>query len=97
MAWKLNEQKCATFNRLNKDGTVCNACIKVCPWTRPVKWHHNLVRLSVIKFRAARIFAIMADNILGRGKLHKESRNEKWWFDLEEVNGRLRIPNDASN
>jgi len=90
--WKLNEQRCASFSILNKKGTICNRCIKVCPWTKPTTWPHNLVRWSVERSSLARRLAIKADQILGPGKANEK---EKWWFDLEEVNGVLRIPNTA--
>ena len=34
-------------------------------------------------------FLIKMDGIMGYGKQHKEN---KWWFDLEEVDGILQIP-----
>ena len=37
----------------------------------------------------ARRFAIRADHIFSRGRANEK---EKWWFDLEEVNGLLRVP-----
>jgi len=45
--WKLDEQRCASFSLLNKNGTICNTCVKVCPWSNPTTWPHNLVRRAV--------------------------------------------------
>jgi hypothetical protein len=28
-------------------GTICNTCAKVCPWSRPNTWPHNLVRWAI--------------------------------------------------
>jgi ferredoxin len=47
--WKLDTRKCATFSILNKYGTICNTCGKVCPWTRPVGRPLNAVRWAVQK------------------------------------------------
>jgi hypothetical protein len=37
----------------------------------------------------ARRIAVWGDDLFGYGKPRPE---EKWWFDLEEVDGVLRIP-----
>jgi hypothetical protein len=37
----------------------------------------------------ARSISVHADDLLGYGKPHPE---EKWWFDLEDVDGTFRIP-----
>lgn len=87
--WKLNEQRCASFCLLNQRGTFCGKCVKVCPWSRPYVWQHNLVRWAVDHSSLARKFAIKADTILGYGKAQEE---EKWWFDLEEVDGIVGLP-----
>ena len=87
--WKLNEQRCISFSMLDKRGTICNRCVKVCPWTKPTTWPHNLVRWAVQRSRLARRTAVRADQLLGSDKANE---NEKWWFDLEEVDGVLRIP-----
>jgi len=92
--WKLDERRCASFSILNQKGTFCNTCIKVCPWTRPHTWPHNLVRWAVEHSSLARRIAIKTDTIRGREKTEEE---EKWWFDLEEVDGILRIPPTKSN
>ena len=87
--WKLDEQRCASFCLSNQKGSFCARCIKVCPWTRPYTWPHNLVRRAVEHFSPARKIAIKADSILGYGKEHEA---EKWWFDLEEIDGILTFP-----
>lgn len=88
-SWKLDEQRCTSFSLLNQKGTICNNCIRVCPWTKPYAWPHNFVRWAVEHSSLARRVTIKADNILGYGKAIEK---EKWWFDLEEVDGFLRIP-----
>jgi reductive dehalogenase len=77
--WKLDEQRCASYSVSNKKGTICGLCVKVCPWTRPFTWPHNLVRWAVQRSGLARRLAIKSSNMLGHGKIKEEG---KWWFDL---------------
>ena len=84
LAWKLDEERCARFFISNPNGSGCNVCVKVCPWTRPVSWNHNIVRWSVEHSRLARKIAIKADSLL---KGHRTGHSErKWWFDHEKGN-----------
>jgi len=76
--WKLDEKRCASFNILNKTGTICNNCVKVCPWTRPDAWQHNLVRWGVTHSSVARRIAVKADNIWQDHR--KAHTKNKWWF-----------------
>jgi len=80
--WKLDTKRCASFNFTNKNGTMCNRCVKSCPWTNPPTWPHNLVRNTVMHSRLAQRIAIQAARLLKPGKGHPE---EKWWFDMEYV------------
>lgn len=80
--WKLNTKRCASFNFTNKNGTMCNRCVKSCPWTNPTTWPHNLVRKVVMHSRLAQRTAIRAAYLLNPGKGHPE---QKWWFDMEYV------------
>ena len=89
--WKLDEQRCHSFRVLNKKGTYCGRCIKVCPWTKPYGRSHNVVRWAVQHSGLARRIATRASRILGPDKARY---NDKWWFNLEEVEGSLRIPQD---
>jgi len=78
--WKLDTKRCASFNFTNKKGTMCNRCVKSCPWTRPTTATHNLVRSLVTRSRAAQRIAIRAEALLEPGKDHP---GEQWWFDME--------------
>lgn len=82
--WKLDTKRCASFNFTNKNGTMCNRCVKSCPWTRPLTWPNNLVRAVVIRSRLAQRLSIRAAHLLGTGQDHPE---DKWWFDIEDVGG----------
>jgi reductive dehalogenase len=80
--WKLNTRNCASFNFTNKNGTMCNRCVKSCPWSNPNTWPHNLVRTLVMHSRLAQQIAIRIAYLLDTGKDHPE---DKWWFDMEYV------------
>lgn len=80
--WKLNTQRCASFNFTNKKGTMCNACVKSCPWSNPSTWPHDLVRGLVMNVPFTRKFAIKAARLLG---MNQPIPEEKWWFDMEYI------------
>ena len=84
--WKLDTRRCASFNFTNKNGTMCNRCVKSCPWTQPTTWPHNLVRGMVTRSRLAQRIAVRSAHLLGTGKDHP---GDKWWFDLEYVDDQL--------
>jgi ferredoxin len=85
--WKLDEKSCASFCSARKKGTMCVTCAKVCPWSRPNTWDHNLVRWAVQRSSLARRATIKADDIW-RGHRH-EHPEKKWWFDLVDRKGVL--------
>jgi epoxyqueuosine reductase len=85
--WKLDTKRCASFNFTNSHGTMCNRCVKSCPWTSPPTWQHNLVRGTVIRSRLAQRVAIRAAPLLKSGEADP---GKTWWFDLEYVGGAIR-------
>jgi len=85
--WKLDTRRCASFNFTNKKGTMCNRCVKSCPWTNPPTWPHNIVRSMVMHSRLAQLIAIRAARLLELGEDHPD---DKWWFDVEYVNDVLK-------
>jgi epoxyqueuosine reductase len=85
--WKLNTKRCASFNFTNKTGTMCNRCVKSCPWTNPPTRAHNLVRSLVSRSRPAQRIAIRAAALLEPGKHYPA---EQWWFNMEYVDGVIR-------
>ena len=80
--WKLDTRRCASFNFTNKNGTMCNTCVKSCPWSNPSTWSHNLVRGLVMDFPFTRKLAIRAAQVLKTDMTFPE---KKWWFDMEYV------------
>jgi reductive dehalogenase len=86
--WKLDTERCASFNFTNKNGTMCNRCVKACPWSNPPTWSHNLVRGLVTRFRLAQSIAIRASYLTGIGKHYPE---DQWWFDIAYEDEELTI------
>ncbi|MEW5720627.1 MAG: reductive dehalogenase [Chloroflexota bacterium] len=88
--WKLNTPRCASFNFTNKRGTMCNRCVKSCPWSQPTTRPHNLVRAIVMRSRLTHPLAIRAARALKLGNDHPKA---KWWFDLEYVGEQIEMRN----
>jgi ferredoxin len=96
MTWLLDAKKCAIHNSLNKVGSVCGHCTRICPWNRPNSdpsdfkgWDGDIRKLIAdVDARAAYL----------RQHRFRDEREDthKWWFDLEEVDGRLIIPKSTS-
>ncbi|MBN1451512.1 MAG: 4Fe-4S dicluster domain-containing protein [Anaerolineales bacterium] len=86
--WKLNVKRCASFNFTNKNGTMCNRCVKSCPWTNPPTWPHDLVRTMVMHSRLAQRIAIRAAYLLDPGKGRPD---HKWWFDMEYIEDVIQL------
>lgn len=84
--WKLDTQRCASFNFTNKKGTMCNRCVKSCPWSHPTTWPNNLVRTLAMRSAIAQRIAIRAAYLLKPGEDHPK---KKWWFDMEYVDDEI--------
>jgi reductive dehalogenase len=78
--WKLNEQRCASYSVSNKNGTICNLCVKVCPWTRLLTWKQNLFRWAVGRSSFTRKLALRS---IKRPIRSGPRQDKKWWFDLQ--------------
>ena len=87
--WPNNVEKCTAMRVGNKHGASCGTCIKVCPWNKPFTPFHRSVMWVMRNFPFSRRFAVWGDDLLGYGKPEDEY---KWWYDLEDVDGVLRIP-----
>ncbi len=87
--WELDVERCTKFRITNQNGDFCGRCIKVCPWNKPKGWLHDRVRWMVLHTPWLDKSLIKMDDIMGYGKQHQEN---KWWFDLEQVDGILQIP-----
>ncbi|MCX7839526.1 MAG: reductive dehalogenase [Anaerolineae bacterium] len=86
--WKLDVRRCASFNFTNRNGTMCNRCVKSCPWSQPTTWQHNLVRALVMRSRWIHPLAIRSARALKLGNAHPK---DKWWFDMEYVGDEIKM------
>ncbi len=92
--WHTDIEKCTAMRVGNQKGSGCGTCIKVCPANKPYTLFHRAVGWAVRNFSFARSIAVWADDLLGYGKPRYD---KKWWFDLEDVDGILRIPEKKKN
>ena len=89
--WPLDVQKCTNMRVGNQNGSGCGTCMKSCPWNKPFTPFHRSIMWTMRHFPFARRFAVWGDDLMGYGKPKPE---DKWWFDLEDVNGEFIIPSD---
>ena len=87
--WHFNAEQCSKYRVINPRGSACGRCIKVCPWNKPQGRTHDLVRWMVRRTPALDKFIVKMDDIWGYGRA---DRRFKWWLDLEDVNGVLKVP-----
>jgi len=87
--WEFNAEQCSKFRVTNQKGAVCGRCIKVCPWNKPKGWAHDVVRWMVRHIPVMDRPIVKMDDIWGYGK---QDIYDKWWFDLEYLDGVLSIP-----
>jgi reductive dehalogenase len=87
--WPLDVEKCTAMRVGNKRGSGCGTCVKVCPWNKPYTPFHRAVGWAIRHSSFGRTLATWGDDFMGYGKPDLEN---KWWFDLEEAEGELRIP-----
>lgn len=90
--WRFDAERCSKFRATNPHGSSCGRCIKVCPWNKPKGWSHDVVRYTVKHFPFLNSSIVKMDDIWGYGK---QDKNYKWWFDLEEVDGAIKIPDKS--
>jgi reductive dehalogenase len=87
--WQADIEKCTGMRVGNPKGSGCGTCVKVCPWNKPYTLPHRAVNWAVRHSGIARGIAMRADDLMGYGRPKPET---KWWFDLEDVDGKLQIP-----
>lgn len=80
--WKLDTRRCGSYNFTNRNGTMCNTCVKSCPWSNPSTFPHNLIRKLIIDMPFTRPLAIKIAEVLGERMTSPEN---KWWRDMEYV------------
>jgi 3-chloro-4-hydroxyphenylacetate reductive dehalogenase len=87
--WNNDVDNCTKQRIGNKFGAGCGVCINVCPWNKPFTPFHRMVMWTMRNIPAARRFGIWGDDLMGYGKPKPDN---KWWLDLEDVDGTLQIP-----
>lgn len=92
--WPTDVRRCTSMRVGNQRGSSCGTCIKVCPWNKPYTPFHRAVSWAMRNVPLARNFGIWGDDLMGYGKPDPKL---KWWLDLEDVEGTLRVPNKKQN
>ena len=94
--WKLDSRACSDFDVLNKEGCVCGRCTKVCPWHRPKSeprdfenWDGNLKDLHKGVNEQRKL-------VIENNYVDPSENTDKWWFELDEVEDRLVIPDEKN-
>jgi reductive dehalogenase len=87
--WQFDAERCTKFRVTNQNGASCGRCIKVCPWNKPQGWSHDAVRWMVKNTPFMNRAIIRMDTLMGYSKADPR---DKWWFDLEEVDGKYQKP-----
>ena len=91
--WRFDADRCSKYRVSNQAGSSCGRCIKFCPWNRPEGPTLDLVRWVARHAPFLAGLLVKIDNVRGYGK---QDERYKWWLDLEEVDGALRIPRKYS-
>ena len=87
--WDNSVEKCTAMRVGNQLGSGCGTCIKVCPWNKPYTPFHRAINWTMRNISPLRRAGIWADDLFGYGK---PNENQKWWLDLEQVDGVLQVP-----
>jgi reductive dehalogenase len=90
--WPNDVENCTAQRVGNKEGAGCGVCVAVCPWNKPYTPFHRFVGWTMRNIPVARRFAAWGDEFMGYVKPKLE---HKWWFDLEDVDGVLTVPEHA--
>jgi len=87
--YELDVKNCTRMRVGNPAGASCGRCIKVCPWNKPYEGIHRLIEWTLERVYLAYRFSVWMDDLLGYGRQHVE---DKWWYDLEGVEGIFQAP-----
>jgi reductive dehalogenase len=87
--WKPDVQKCAKYRITNPGGAACGRCMKTCPFNMEGTFIERLFLWSAIHLPFTRKFIAGLDDFIGKGRINPV---KKWWFNLEEVDGKLVKP-----
>jgi 3-chloro-4-hydroxyphenylacetate reductive dehalogenase len=87
--WHFDADQCSKFRTANPHGSACGRCLKVCPWNKPGGWTHDTARWMIKNMPFMDSLLVKMDDFRGYGK---QDQRYKWWFDLEDSEGVLKIP-----
>ena len=90
--YELDVEACTRMRVGNAAGASCGRCIKVCPWNRPYLGIHKMVEWFLERSSLSHRFWVWMDDLLGYGK---QDVQDKWWYDLEEIEGVFQVPKKA--
>ena len=95
--WKLNAEACSAFDVLNKEGSVCGRCTKVCPWHRPESEPHDFLNWDGNLEELHRGVDEQKKRLMENGYVDPLEATHKWWFELDqESDGTLVVPNELN-
>lgn len=75
LRWQINSEACYTY--WCSVGTDCGKCIKVCPFSHPNNWLHNIIRFGIKNNFIFRQLALLLDNFY-YGRRPLKSNYPKW-------------------
>lgn len=90
--WPNDVAKCTAQRVGNREGAGCGVCVAVCPWNKPYTPFHRFVGWTMRNIPLARRYAVWGDEFMGYIEPKLEN---KWWLDLEDVDGILGVPSHA--
>ena len=95
--WKLNSKACSDFDVLNKEGCVCGRCTKICPWHVPFTEPRDFAEWDgSVEWLHKRVDAQKA-RVIANDCVDPTEATDKWWFPLDEVDGRLVFYDDRNS
>ena len=95
--WKLNAERCNEFMILNKEGCVCGRCTKICPWHRPNTQPQDLASWDGSVESLHKAVNEQRDRLVANDFVDPDELTQKWWFDLDEVDGELIVPTERND
>ncbi len=90
--WKLNSKVCSDFDVLNEEGCVCGRCTKVCPWHIPGQEPRDFADWDGALTWLHKRVDEQHERVVANNYVDPTEHTQKWWFPLDEVDGKLIVP-----